>query len=215
MFDNPNHRSQLLAMGLRPDTLFGCVLHFLFAPSPTLLNGFETQVAALAQPKVLKIGIQIRMGDNHIFDNPDNTQLMADRRAWFDCAQRIEDDFRADGQEVIWYLITDSSNLRTLALAEYGNKLVSRTDLRVTHIGKERSDNRPPVAGFVAAFAEMYLFAFADYHVISANSGYGKLGAMWSLKPNTMYSVEGGRPCGRGQFDSLYNLAGSWSGAKL
>ncbi|EFJ50131.1 hypothetical protein VOLCADRAFT_89210 [Volvox carteri f. nagariensis] len=69
LFNNPNHRRQLENLGLRPDTAFGCAAAFLFFPNA------ETRALAAEDPDlhslmldehVIKIGIQIRLGDDKI-----------------------------------------------------------------------------------------------------------------------------------------------------
>jgi hypothetical protein len=38
LFENPNHKRDLEAMGLLPETAFGCAMHFLFSPRPETLS---------------------------------------------------------------------------------------------------------------------------------------------------------------------------------
>lgn len=59
-------------MGLRPDTAFGCALHFLFgglAPEARALAELQPRLhEAMVDERAIKIGIQIRLGDEHILE---------------------------------------------------------------------------------------------------------------------------------------------------
>jgi hypothetical protein len=54
LFDNPHHRQQLAAMGLRPETAFGCAFRFLFAPNEATLKTHEAEFQRLARPGTAK-----------------------------------------------------------------------------------------------------------------------------------------------------------------
>jgi hypothetical protein len=50
---------QLLEMGLRPATAFGCIINFLVEPLPLVLDAFASEFKALSDKETLKIGIQV------------------------------------------------------------------------------------------------------------------------------------------------------------
>jgi hypothetical protein len=47
LFDNPYHSKQLYSMGLRPETIFGCALNFLFRPKNEVRNEFWCSLAVI------------------------------------------------------------------------------------------------------------------------------------------------------------------------
>ncbi|GFR47375.1 hypothetical protein Agub_g9086, partial [Astrephomene gubernaculifera] len=69
LFNNPHHRQQLESLGLRPDTAFGCAVHYLFGlnAATRALAAAEPELhAMMVDERVIKIGIQIRLGDERI-----------------------------------------------------------------------------------------------------------------------------------------------------
>ena len=53
----------LHALGLRPETAFGCILNFLLDLQPSVKQHFSDILEVLTNPRVLKIGLQMRFGD--------------------------------------------------------------------------------------------------------------------------------------------------------
>lgn len=79
------------------------------------------------------------------------------------------------GQEVRWYLLTDSVKLRRQAKERYGDKLVTKTDANVAHTRKNRGkrERADVVRSFQTAAAEMFMLGLTDYQIITTHSGYG------------------------------------------
>jgi hypothetical protein len=79
LFWNKHHAQELLDLGLRPETAFGCISKFLFRPSRTsvdLVRSTDLQLLQLMTNKrEIKIGIQIRCGDREIRNQ--ETSVMA------------------------------------------------------------------------------------------------------------------------------------------
>jgi hypothetical protein len=218
---NPFYRRRLHDMGLRPETAFGCAMDFLFSPGPAILDTFSEEVAVMSDPAVLKIGIQIRTNDTVLMDQVEIKDL-SPWHEYFKCAQEIEDYYRLPGQRVAWLLVSDSVHIRQLAREKFGDKLVTNVGkAKVQHIGvnrnaeeKEEASKRPI---FVAAAGEIWLFSLADFHVISRFSGYGRVGAFWSKRPHSTYTINlelPPRSCGPFDYDSLRELSyvhvGGW-----
>jgi hypothetical protein len=88
LIENPHHRAQLYAMGLRPETIFGCAMDFLLRPNEALFDMFNDELQVLSNKKALKIGIQIRIPFDTILDGrgPDNFTL-EEYSSFYDCAE--------------------------------------------------------------------------------------------------------------------------------
>jgi hypothetical protein len=84
----------LFKMGLRPDTAFACAYKFLFAPNDAVRAAFSTEfdrLSTAADDDVLKIGINVRLGD-WTFDPAIDTQIVSNLRVMegaFECAEAI------------------------------------------------------------------------------------------------------------------------------
>mmetsp|Transcript_33918 Transcript_33918/g.75222 ORF Transcript_33918/g.75222 Transcript_33918/m.75222 type:complete len:451 (-) Transcript_33918:244-1596(-) len=67
LFHNLAHSQELLNMGLRPDTAFGCALAYLLRPNrSTLWLAPRPLLATMTDDKIIKIGVQLRTGDHVI-----------------------------------------------------------------------------------------------------------------------------------------------------
>lgn len=178
IFQNqPKMSARLSQMGLREDTLFGCVINFLFELRPEVRTLLAAELSTLSQSSnllqerengcdsalasgntssdtsntdlpahvptgIFTIGLQIRMGDNHFADSDANWQQI---EYYFHCAQQVEDIQRAPGQRVVWYVVSDSKAVRSLAQQHYPNKILTTPDAIVQHTAHK--DGHTPVPG--------------------------------------------------------------------
>ena len=166
-----NHimRSVFEQLGVRPETAFADAWHYLFSPSPAVVQRFQPVWDALADLQVIKISINIRVGDD-VFDPAKDEQVQLESfDSFFRCAQEIEQvvlrhraaaapDADASNPStpfppylppartrVLWYLTSDSKHLRELAVAKYGtDKLVTDALTAYVHgdCGAEEHKNR-------------------------------------------------------------------------
>lgn len=213
LFDNPYHRKQLIQLGMRPDTLHGCVMDFLFRPKRNILDSLAPTTARLPAAEGLTIGIQIRVGD-HVFDSGgDPTSMMTQYRAFFRCAEELEKSFAVAGQQVVWLLISDSSALRSGAEQKYGEKLVVTQGLRLEH-SSHSNTAKVSLDGFQASVAENWLFGMTDFQIVSDTSGYGRTAAMRSLQPNSVYmlSAQSSHACVPGTGTDIWQAAETFTG---
>lgn len=130
---------ELWDIGLRPENAFGCIASYLFRPNrDTLWLVPKPTLAIMTNPRIIKIGIQIRCGDTNIrkqqYRSADGNAEMPDRdfdriaKPYFDCAQALERDIgvaMGEDVQVRWYLMTDTIPLRHTALRRYRDKLVT------------------------------------------------------------------------------------------
>lgn len=147
---------------------------------------------ALSDHSVLKIGIQIRVGDRTLAKGRRDFTGLVQYDAFFDCAAQLEANRRASPkQRVLYYMISDSVRLRKLASAALGPKLVTSLDVPVQHSRKEyRLTEDGMRRGFASAAAEMWLFSLTDYQIITLHSGFGRLGAYMSGRFHQVYDID-------------------------
>ena len=198
LFDNPYHAQQLRAIGLTPETAFGCAMEFLFKPNPVMQDMMQPSLNVLAP--VLSIGIHIRAGD-HVFQHPDAMNL-DDARNFFECALQVEADLRRrhkakyNKNDIKWFFLSDSVKLRQSASELYKRKIHTMAGMLVEHTFGEHGVGEKPSAsqeGFLTAASEHWLFGLMDVHIVDANSGFGQSGAMRTFLDGDMYVVDRGK----------------------
>ena len=124
---------KLRALGLRPDTAFGCVVNFLLDLQPSIKAKYADVYQKLNNPRKLKIGIQIRQGDGVLSSQPSFT-VDAGKSFW-SCAEEVE---RTRGpaypEGVLWFIVTDARGLKEAAVQKWGDKIVqARHTINIGH----------------------------------------------------------------------------------
>jgi hypothetical protein len=149
--------------------------------------------APLRSVAALRIGIQIRFGDATM-GHQGGEQLQRARR-FFQCAERIEAAHALPGQRVVWYLMSDSAVLRRAAPSIFGAKLLTDADFSGVHTDCKRNANTSACTATAMgdalrhAVGSMLTFSLADYHVITARSGFGRAAAWLSGRRNNIFEV--------------------------
>lgn len=190
LLDNPYHKEELYRLGITPATAFPCAVKFLLRLRPAVLAPFADELRRLSNPAVLTIGIQIRVGDAALAPGGANATL-ALYAAFFRCAAQIEAARqRAPDQLVLYYLISDSLQLRRAAADALGAKLLTSlwTPLRHTRYFRGPADQQQE--SFRAAVAEAWLFSLTQYQVVGRNSRFGSLGAFMSGRFHQAYTID-------------------------
>lgn len=123
---------------------------------------------------------------------------------------------------VLWYLVTDSMQLRHAAVKRIGKKKIvtslvhtaEQTTMNCNDPGNTNDGCVISQADFDIAAAEWWLLDYADYHVITRNSGYGRSGAFRTLtSPDRIYTIhEIARRCEANNYTPLEKLMNDWSG---
>lgn len=96
--------------------------------------------------------------------------------------------------QVIWYLVSDALPIRRAAKERYGEKVLTRTgdedgeQLTLGHTTWGGADGKQDV--FVSAAGENWLFGMADYHIISQLSGFGRTGAVRSMRWKNIWTMD-------------------------
>eukprot|EP01001_Neometanema_parovale_P005940 NODE_2335_length_1445_cov_220.610439_g2218_i0.p1 GENE.NODE_2335_length_1445_cov_220.610439_g2218_i0~~NODE_2335_length_1445_cov_220.610439_g2218_i0.p1 ORF type:complete len:451 (+),score=52.96 NODE_2335_length_1445_cov_220.610439_g2218_i0:56-1354(+) len=226
MLHNPHHRAQFFNMGLRPETVMPCIWKFLFAPRRVVQDLMAKEFHTLEygrNPMVLKIAVTIRAGDHSFDPEADLTNTLDKFSTWFDCAQSIENFARAPNQRVIWYVTSDSLTVRKLALARWGDKILTNNDTVYIHGDCGATDDPRKSTGgcdrknrglsIQYSVGQLYALAMCDYHIHRINSGYGRFGAWISGRWRNMYSMnveEHG--CHHDNYDTLEWSSATWAG---
>ena len=79
---------------------------------------------------------------------------------------QVEEQYRAGGQEVMWYVVSDCAALRGKAAERYGARvLVPRNETPVEHLAFSSGDPARDVLAFRVAFAEQWLLGMTDFQV--------------------------------------------------
>lgn len=202
LFQNPHHQREIAEWGLQPEHAMKCALEFLFDIRPEVQQMFAAQLEVLRDPAALKVGIQIRTGDSVLLGRyTGHADMIRSYGAFFDCADQIAGFARQPHQQqVVWFLITDSVELRRQAAARFGERLLTNMEIPVGHVVLKGRFRPPDLDAardrFLAAAGEMWLFTFTDYHVISLASGFGRVAAQWGGRDGVTYSLNPHRGTG-------------------
>ena len=183
---------QLEKLGLTYATAFGCSIEFLFRPLPQMLELIVPEMRRMREPAAFTIGIQIRVGDQLLLTGDDHVDVAQPEIAqFFSCAQQIESSLpRAlRHHKVTWLLVSDSASLRKAAAVKFGQKLMTMLDVIPGHSFFHSSDEKSPgqdfsdrdKEAFSFAAAEQYLLSMADAHVITTDSGFGRVAAFMAM----------------------------------
>jgi hypothetical protein len=211
---NPYHSDDFWRMGLRPEEAFMCGFWALCRPNQQVQRLYARDVwAPLADPHLLKIGIQVRFGDEVLNSDAERaddpkyvSSLLSLATPFFECAAAIQSAYSVPGQQVVWYLMSDSGVFRRAAKEQYGDKLLTDTELTAAHsscrantggsvrgevLGKDGSCS-PDLTQRVMqhAVGSMLAMSLADFHVMTKASGLGRLAAALSGKWNNMHELK-------------------------
>lgn len=164
-------------MGLSRLTAFTCAWEYLFVPVPAVVERVERWRQELSAPGLLKLGIQVRLGDGEMLDSrPEYNReaYLTKAEYFFKCAEALEKKYNTENRTVIWFLISDSLNLRRAASEKYGAKLLTDTDTAPIHVDcsdgpqilnpcKEHPELRAPA--MQSAVADILTFKQTNIHV--------------------------------------------------
>lgn len=192
-------------------------------PKTVLVDQYRHIWDRLTAPNTLKIAINVRMGDwvfrsqEHDTSKSKQQALLDQAKALFDCASAIEKAFATPGRRVMWYVSSDSLYLRRAAAEAFGPKVVTDTDRAPVHvdcltINLNECDREVMQMALVYALGDILTFGMADYHVMKAHSGFGRVGAWISGRWRNLYEIQDGETCEPGQPTSAMSSSLTWSG---
>eukprot|EP01036_Dinobryon_divergens_P030620 gene30620-39890_t len=217
MFHNPHHNETLKSWGLKPQTIFGCIYHYLLRPKDIVckndaegcVKAEAAIIKAKAQPNTVLISVQLRNGDCGME---------------FQCAKKLEQQYNARNITVYYVLMTSSSHLQNHYKSLYGDRIIlpSWTPLTIVdfhHAGDftNKFSTEKKIRANRDLARDIYINSLADVHII-AYSGLGSMTA--SLRPRDdirIYRVNTNnasdiRPCHIDQPDSLDSVSTQHSG---
>ena len=171
-------------------------------------------------------------------------EVLQNYKDFFACAEEIETFAMANRYtSAVWYLATESQAIRHAAIEVFGSKVVTSLTSKIEHSSKENfdcssgsssevggeygtplspgrnlDDLRSTCAvsqeGFYAAAAEWWMLGYADYHVITVSSGFGRSGAFRAMQSDRIYTIYKDHPvsCSKNSFTQLEDLMYDWSG---
>jgi len=163
----------------------------------------------LLSPRFFPIGIQIRVGDRTMVEtNSLDTEKIDNFMSFFTCAQDIIDKnvirFKKTGEKGITFLLSDSLKIRQVALERWQFPLKCFQSFEKNEC---RSDNesfyilahsnpvlhiqftKNPMLAFQLGIFDAFLFSLCEEHIITTQSGFGRLPAFVSLKQRNIYSL--------------------------
>uniref|UniRef100_A0A7S3QY19 Fucosyltransferase n=1 Tax=Dunaliella tertiolecta TaxID=3047 RepID=A0A7S3QY19_DUNTE len=188
LFNNPHHMLQLYAMGLRPESATGCALSLLFNIRSDVLEPYRNVIRRIMKPETFVVGIQIRVGDALAFTNlrmnQSDTDVVAQVSPFSQCALDIERQASIPEQSVVWYVASDSLDVKRYVLRHFSS--------RVVVILRQAFQTRGSLGlvnfdGWKFAAAEQWILSLADFFVLSHTSGFGALSAARSMKNRNVF----------------------------
>lgn len=135
------------------------------------------------------------------------------------CMQDIETSRSLPGQNVYWYIISDSLEVRLWAREKYGLKVIIDTNKEATHPDcmhhKHQICTKESIVDSIRwAASQLEVFRRMNHHVVTFGSGFGMVGAWLSEDLSRTYVVEKGknRTCKVSEYDSRKDLSLIWQG---
>jgi hypothetical protein len=174
-----------------------CGWFTICAPNSAVQALYRSYWEALSDPDVLRIGIQVRLGDDVFKAQASNhaEAQFALASPYFKCAETIEQAFAAPGQKVLWFLMSDALPLRAAAKQRYGAKLLTDTSTVTQHAdcksfnpgacSKDAMDT-----AIQHSIGQLLTFSLADFHIMSKESGFGRMGAWMAGRYDNLFEFD-------------------------
>jgi hypothetical protein len=191
MWENPKewgqYRDFFMSIGLTQFTLFPCVMDYILAPKPYLVDAMADILAKLRDLNYFTVGLQVRVGD-WAFAEDRNTSLLTPyyQRSFFQCAHVLHARY-GFGKPLAIFFITDSVDLKKAAALEYGklkNVTFITLDTKPRHVEEYNPSEAIKMEGYESLIQDMWLFSEAPYKVVSSRSGIGSIAAYRSYWRN-------------------------------
>ncbi|GAA5929823.1 uncharacterized protein JCM15063_004633 [Sporobolomyces koalae] len=184
-FQYKHLQKSIKRLGLEPTTAFSCINQYLFRPKPPARNLISEYTSVLSLPSVFSVGIHVRTGDRSMKDSEyDKVNTVKRHSQFFRCARELGETYASSSQRIVYYLVTDSANLKQDARRVLGSKLVT-TDTVPQHVHQKQGH----VDGVFSAVVEDWILAKTDMMVATQDSGFGKLASFMHAKENTTVTI--------------------------
>ena len=202
LHDSVDHRDRLQNLGLTSETIFGCVYHSFLIIRLSVLTSrveYESVTTTLLHVDNFPLGIQIRTFDADTSANGQlqvqaNIEALLPVKEFFRCAQEQSDAFRGvrnSGQSIrrpVWFLMTDNTSISAAAEERWGAPSVDYSSANLGVTVQLINLRIPSLLGHAArgdpslqfmftqhAYVEQTLFSFCNKHIITKNSGFGRV----------------------------------------
>ncbi|RIA80736.1 hypothetical protein C1645_838153 [Glomus cerebriforme] len=173
-FDSKYYAQPLKEIGLRPHTAFGCIFDYLFRPPASAMSFITKYTSLFLLNNIFSVGIQIRARED--------TNALQDYKHFFHCADQLTQTYAVPDHKVIYFLITDSEELRNEAVQKLEHVIISGLPIKSNHSHHDHADD------VNNSIIENWILSQTDYRIISPG-GYGKLSAFHSKQLHTTVSM--------------------------
>lgn len=221
LLDNPNHKDWFQRHKLHSGNAFGCAMQFLFQPSrETFQHGGMASLWTLFRnkPSLLKIGMQIRVGDR-TFDDSGNNNTHSDDwienivEPFVSCAKQIEDFSQSEDdkpisvnattrttshegrmyKQSVWFITSDSEAVLEFLTKKYPQRVISLPSPKLEHTAESSK------MGMQSAVQDHVLLGLQDYAVVYDLTSFGRSGALRQLKygGKHLYQIKRGQGTGK------------------
>ncbi|KAM0749167.1 hypothetical protein T439DRAFT_382226 [Meredithblackwellia eburnea MCA 4105] len=179
---------------LTPASAYACIFDYLFRLKPHTLNFVSQYTALFSLPTVFSIGIQVRMGDSAMRNNPKFHTASA-HSAFFNCAAGVARAYALPSQRIVYYLVSDSEYLKEDAVRKFpGRVIVSGIPPKHTELkGTNTKDVVHVIEGLQGAVAEMMTLRSTDFQILTRGSGFGKIPVWARGRPGSTIQLPRGR----------------------
>ena len=178
LWKNSHHLDELRNITLQENAI-KTAWDFLFAPSNATVNAMQPYTDLLDGAFV--VAIHVRTGDStlaHPEQTRPNLEAFSDATtAHFKCAEELSKNVEG---RVRWFLASDSLELRRAAKSKYGELLVTNIESKPRHISHQVETDPFNERAMISSVADLLLLAKGQLHVLTGDSGYGRLGALLS-----------------------------------
>ena len=194
LFDNPHYKHRLASMGMHPDNAFRCAMNFLFAPSQAVQKKFADEFQVMSNTSKFKIAIQLRLGDSFLNGRAD--KMISDERRtepdlqniqhFFACAETLEQTFMSTSEKAIWFVVSDSLEVRRIANATFPDKVITRV-VQPEHV--YAAEEHTKLTAMIETAGEHWLIGMSDYQIISRYGNFGKTASLRKHAWHTIYRL--------------------------
>ena len=221
LFNSPRHREAMTFKGLRPETTFACVFHFLFRFKRSLCSGPCSE----AENRLLEAGREgkVRLGVQLSFECSAAPQYEF-------CLQSLLSEYSNEGRPVVILFITESLHIQRIFKEKYGDQLILPTgdpsppkDFIPQELYNKEKKSAEECTRIKAldthrtlqTARNIHLLSLTDVQIVSTNGALGIVSALSQLRSNrTMFGVSldhnERKSCSLNASDDLQFFAERW-----
>lgn len=173
-FRNPQVGDRILELGFKASTVYNCLVNYLLRPKPAVLNFIAQYTSFFALPSNFVIGVQIRCGDSSmVSESADLLNTVERYQPFFQCAEQVARVYAKPSQKIVYFLISDSNNLKKMAVEAYPDRVVL-SGMNAQHAEIAAGEGYKATDGMMTTIAESWALASTDFQILTESSGFGK-----------------------------------------